>query len=155
AEDAPRLMEALCEALCAWPGVLHAAVLLRHEDSDPRGDLRIDAQLGVPGLLLGSLLGRTEGLLQAPLRHAFPGLLAAATGELVLLDTLEQAGEPAMAEALRSHGVALALGLPIPHDGPGAPRGALSLLMERAPAFSREAWATLLDVARLAACGLR
>jgi diguanylate cyclase (GGDEF)-like protein len=151
AEDAPRLAEGLCEALRAWPGVLHAAVLRRHAD----GELVLDAQLGAPGLLLGGLLQRTERLLQAPLRHAFPGLLAAASGEPVLLDTLDQAGEPAMAEALRSHGVALALGLPIPPDGPGAPRGALSLLMDRSRMFSHDEWATLLDVARLAACGLR
>jgi len=151
AEDAPRLAEALCEALRGWPGVLHAAVLRR----DAGGDLRIDAQLGVPGLLLGGLPGRTERLPQAPLRHAFPGLLAATGGELVLLDTLEQAGEPDMAAALRGHGVALALGLPIPSEGPGAPRGALSLLMERSRMFSVDEWETLLDVARLAACGLR
>jgi diguanylate cyclase (GGDEF)-like protein len=158
AQDAPRLSESLCEALRGWPGVLHAAVLRR----DAEGDLRIDAQAGAnssaqpgaPGLLLGGLLGRTDRLLQAPLRHAFPGLLAAASGELVLLDTLEQAGEPDMAEALRGHGVALALGLPIPPEGPGAPRGALSLLMERSRMFSRDEWETLLDVARLAACGL-
>jgi diguanylate cyclase (GGDEF)-like protein len=151
AEDASRLSEALCESLRGWPGVLHAAVLRR----DAEGDLRIDAQLGAPGLLLGGLLGASSHLLQAPLRHAFPGLLAAAGGELVLLDTPEQAGEPDMAEALRGHGVALALGLPIPPDGPGAPRGALSLLMDRSRMFSRDEWATLLDVARLAACGLR
>jgi diguanylate cyclase (GGDEF)-like protein len=71
-----------------------------------------------------------------------------------LLDALEQAGEPAMAETLRGHGVALALGLPIPPEGPGAPRGALSLLMDRSRMFSRDEWETLLDVARLAACGL-
>lgn len=151
AEDAPRLLEALCEALRGWPGVLHAAVLRR----DAQGDLQIGAQLGAPGLLLGGLLGRTDRLLQARLRHAFPGLLAAASGELVLLDTLEQAGEPDMAEALRGHGVALALGLPIPPEGPGAPRGALSLLLDRSRMFSRDEWETLLDVARLAACGLR
>ena len=151
AEDAPRLAEALCEALRAWPGVLHAAVLRLHG----QGDLQLDAQLGVPGLLLGKVLQRADRLLQAPLRHAFPGLLAAAGGETVLLDTLAQAGEPDLAEALASHGVALALGLPIPPDGPGAPRGALSLLMDSARMFSREEWDTLLDVARLAACGLR
>jgi diguanylate cyclase (GGDEF)-like protein len=149
AEDAPRLAEALCEALRAWPGVLHAAVLRRQPD----GDLQVEAQLGVPGLLLGSLLQRTDRLLQAPLRHAFPGLLAAAGGEPVLLDDLAQAGEPAMAEALRGHGVQMAAGFPIPAEGPGAPRGAISLLMEEACAWPREVWDALLDCARLAAGG--
>jgi diguanylate cyclase (GGDEF)-like protein len=156
AEDAPRLAEALCEALRAWPGVLHAAVLRLHGQGElQQGDLRLEAQLGVPGLLLGKVLQRTERLLQAPLRHAFPGLLAAASGEPVLLDTLGQAGEPEMAASLAGHGVALALGLPIPPDGPGAPRGALSLLMDSARMFSRDEWDTLLDLARMAACGLR
>jgi len=151
AEDAPRLAEALCEALRGWPGVLHAAVLRRQAD----GDLQMEAQDGVPGLLLGGLLQRTDRLLQAPLRHAFPGLLAAAGGELVLLEDLDQAGEPAMAAALRAHGVESALGVPIPADGPGAPRGALSLLMDGMRAWSRDEWETLLDIARLAAAGFR
>jgi diguanylate cyclase (GGDEF)-like protein len=151
AEDAPRLAEALCEALLGWPGVLHAAVLRRQPD----GDLQVEAQLGAPGLVLGGLLQRTDNLMQAPLRHAFPGLLAAASGELVLLEDLDQAGEPAMAEALREHGVVAAAGLPIPADGPGAPRGALSLLMDGARAWSPDEWDALLDIARLAAAGFR
>ncbi|WP_036166292.1 GGDEF domain-containing protein [Massilia sp. 9096] len=151
ADDPTRLAEALCEALGSWPGVVHAAVLRRQSD----GDLQIEAQLGAPGLALGGLLQRTERLLQAPLRHAFPGLLAAAGGELVLLDDPSQAGEPDMAVFLREHGVALAAGLPIPADGPGAPRGALSLLMDSARAWSRDEWDTLLDIARLAAAGFR
>jgi diguanylate cyclase (GGDEF)-like protein len=151
AEDAPRLAEALCEALCGWPGVLHAAVLRRQPDAD----LQVEAQLGAPALALGGLLQRTDRLLQAPLRHAFPGLLAAAGGELVLLDDPSQAGEPDMAVFLRQHGVALAAGLPIPADGPGAPRGALSLLMDSARSWSRDEWDTLLDIARLAAAGFR
>lgn len=151
AEDAHRLAEALCEALCAWPGVLHAAVLRRQAD----GDLRVEAQQGPPGLLIGTLLQRTERLLQAPLRHAFPGLLAAAANEAALLDPPEQAGEPALDEVLRAHGVALALGLPIPADGPGAARGALSLLFAGAREFARDELATLSDVASLAALGLR
>jgi diguanylate cyclase (GGDEF)-like protein len=151
ADDAQRLAEDLCQALCGWPGVLHAAVLRRQAD----GELAVDAQQGPPGLLLGALLRRTERLLQAPLRHAFPGLLAATSGEIVLLDPPEQAGEPALAEDLRGHGVALALGVPIPADGPGPARGALSLLFGAARSFTPEEFATLHDIARLAALGLR
>ncbi|RZL30729.1 MAG: GGDEF domain-containing protein, partial [Rubrivivax sp.] len=101
------------------------------------------------------LLGRPDRLLQAPLRHALPGLLAAASGELVLLDTLDQAGEPDLAALLRAHGVAMALGIAIPADGPGAPRGALSLLWERSRALAPEEFAALQDVAAQAAFGLR
>jgi diguanylate cyclase (GGDEF)-like protein len=162
ADDPDRLADALCEALRSWPGVQHAAVLLLKAG----GDLQLAAQQGESGLLLGTLLQRTDRLLQAPLRHAFPGLLAAASGETVLLEAPEQAGEPALAEALRAHGVGMALGLPIPADGPAgipddgatnsyaAPRGALSLLFTAPRSFTPDEWTTLGDIARLAARGL-
>ncbi len=151
AEDAHTLSEALCAALCAWPGVLHAGVFLLKDGND----LQLEAQQGLEGLLLGALLQRTDRLLQAPLRHAFPGLLAAAGGTAALIEVPEQSGEPALAEGLRAHGVAMALGLPIPADGPGTPRGALSLLFGAARELTPDEWATLQDVTRLAAFGLR
>ena len=148
------LAERLCQALTGWPGVLHAAVFHMKEE----GDLQLEAEQGqgqARDLRLGALLQRSSRLLQAPLRHAFPGLLAAAGGGLVLLESPEQAGEPALAEALRAHGVALALGIPVPADGPGAPRGALSLLMDASRTLAPEEFAALEDAARLAALGLR
>ena len=157
AEDIQGLAEGLCRALAGWPGVRHAALFHRKPD----GDLQLEAQAGpdgqdsAPALALQTLLGRPDRLLQAPLRHAFPGLLAAATGELVLLDTLDQAGEPDLAALLRAQGVAMALGIPIPADGPGAPRGALSLLWERSRPLAPEEFAALQDTAALAALGLR
>ena len=160
ADDIQGLAEGLCRALAGWPGVRHAALFHRKPD----GDLQLEAQAGresdegdegTPPLALQTLLGRPDRLLQAPLRHAFPGLLAAATGELVLLDTLDQAGEPDLAALLRTHGVAMALGIAIPADGPGAPRGALSLLWERSRALAPEEFAALQDVAAQAALGLR
>lgn len=148
------LAEGLCRALAAWPGVRHAALFHRKPD----GDLQLEAQAdreGAAPLALQTLLGRPDRLLQAPLRHAFPGLLAAATGELVLLDNLAQAGEPDLAAALHAHGVAMALGVAIPADGPGAPRGAISLLWEASSALAPEAFAAVQDIAALAALGLR
>jgi len=148
------LAEALCRALAAWPGVRHAALFHRKPD----GDLQLEAQSGReadPELALQTLLGRPDRLLQAPLRHAFPGLLAAATGELVLLDTLAQAGEPDLAATLRAHGVAMALGVAIPADGPGAPRGAISLLWDASRPLAPEEFAAVQDIAALAALGLR
>jgi diguanylate cyclase (GGDEF)-like protein len=153
-DDEHGLAERLCQALAGWPGVLHAAVFHVKEE----GDLQLEAEQGqgrARDLRLGALLQRGNRLLQAPLRHAFPGLLAAAGGELVLLESPEQAGEPALAEALREHGVALALGIPVPADGPGAPRGALSLLLDASRALAPEEFAALEDAARLAALGLR
>ena len=148
------LAERLCRALLGWPGVLHAAMFQLRGDND----LQLEAELGrgpAAGLRLATLLQRGERLLQAPLRHAFPGLLAAASGELVLLDTPEQAGEPALAETLRAHGVAQALGIPVPADGPGAPRGALSLLLDGGAALAPEVFDTLRDCAAMAALGQR
>jgi len=148
------LAERLCRALLGWPGVLHAAMFQLRGDND----LQLEAELGrgpAAGLRLATLLQRGERLLQAPLRHAFPGLLAAASGELVLLDTPEQAGEPALAETLRAHGVAQALGIPVPADGPGAPRGALSLLLDSGAALPPEVFDTLRDCAAMAALGQR
>jgi diguanylate cyclase (GGDEF)-like protein len=151
ADDVQGLAERLVEALRAWPGVLHAALFHLKEG----GDLQLEAQSGPEGLALGALLQRADRLLQAPLRHAFPGLLAAATGELVLLDTLEQAGEPQMAASLRAHGAAMALGVAVPADGPGPGRGALSLLLDSTRALAPEEFAALQEVAELAALGLR
>jgi diguanylate cyclase (GGDEF)-like protein len=154
AADVHDLSEGLCAALCGWPGVVHAAVFALQPD----GDLQLVAQqaaAGKPGLVVGNLLGGTARLLQAPLRHAFPGLLAAVTGEMALLDTLDGAGEPELAAGLRAHGVAMAAGWPIPADGPGPARGALSLLFDGERAFARDEFAALDDVARLAAFGMR
>jgi diguanylate cyclase (GGDEF)-like protein len=148
------LAERLCQALLAWPDVLHAAMFRLQPD----GDLQLECELGrgqAAALRLAGVLQRSERLLQAPLRHAFPGLLAAAGGELVMLDTLAQAGEPALAEALGAHGVVQALGLPIPSDGPGAPRGAFSLLLSSEAPLAPEALTTLRDCAAMAALGLR
>jgi diguanylate cyclase (GGDEF)-like protein len=150
----PTLAERLCQAFLAWPGVLHAAVFRMAAD----GDLQLDAELGhraAADLRLGALLQRSDRLLQAPLRHAFPGLLAAANGGLALLDRPGQPGEPALEESLRMHGVAQALGIPLPADGPGAPRGALSLLLDDARPLAPEAFETLRDCAALAALGMR
>jgi diguanylate cyclase (GGDEF)-like protein len=151
AADIQGLGEGLCEALCAWPGVRHAALF--HLKAD--GDLQLEAQAGPAGLALGTLLQRPDRLLQVPLRHAFPGLLAAATGELVLQDSLDQSGEPELAASLRAHGAAMALGVAVPADGPGAARGAVSLLFDRERLLAPEEFATLQEVAELAALGLR
>jgi diguanylate cyclase (GGDEF)-like protein len=151
ADELGRLAEALCESLCRWPGVVHASLFHLKEGAD----LQLEAQVGRDGLNLATVLQRADRLLQSPLRHAFPGLLAAAGGEMVLLDAPEKAGEPELARALRAHAVGMALGLPIPATGPGAPRGSLCLLFEHGQAFSCEQFATLLDLARLAGYGLR
>lgn len=145
------MAERLCRALCTWPGVSHAALF----HLQPGGDLRLEAQAGERGLNLARLLGRGEWMLQSPLRHAFPGLLAASANTVALLDEPEKSGEPLLAEALREHGIGMVLGLPIPSDGPGTPRGSLCLSFRAARSFSRIELDGLAELADLAAGGLR
>ena len=154
ADDSVRFAEHLCAALAGWPGVVHAA-LFQHRD----GDLHLEAEQGVAGLHLMALLQPqlpSDGrLLQSPLRHAFPGLLAAATGEFALLDALDKAGEPELAARLESFGARMVVGLPIPGAGPGGPLGSLCLLFGDTRAFSLAQLQALDDLAGLAAYGLR
>jgi diguanylate cyclase (GGDEF)-like protein len=151
ADDLGRLAERLCEILCSCTGVSHAALFhLQHG-----GNLRLEAQHGSNGLDLARLFQRSERLLQSRMRHLFPALLAAAGGEMALLDAPEKAGEAELTRLLRGHAVEMALGLPIASDGPGAPRGALSLLFDRRVAFSQDQLATFESIAQLAAYGMR
>ncbi len=154
--DLAALSERICEALCTWPGVVHAALFYLQ----PGGDLQLQAQHGVhrqPNreLNLARVLGRGERLLQSPLRHAFPGLLAAAANTIALLDAPEKSGEPELTETLRAHGVEMVLGLPIPAGGPGGARGSLCLLFDGSRRFSHDALAALEGLAELVAVGLR
>ena len=150
ADDSVRFAERLCEALAGWPGVVHAA-LFQHRD----GDLHLEAEQGVAGLHLMALLKQGGRLLQSPLRHAFPGLLAASTGEFTLLDAPDKAGEPELAASLEAFGVRMVVGLPIPAQGPGGPRGSLCMLFDHARTFSHAQLQALDDLAELAAYGLR
>ncbi|MFN3791637.1 diguanylate cyclase [Massilia sp.] len=151
ADEGIRFGERLCAAMLGWPGVVHAALFQRHAGDE----LRLEAQHGAAGLDLAAVLGRAERLLQSPLRHAFPGLLAAASGETVLLDAVDKAGEPQLAQALRDQGVDMVVGVPVPGSGPGGPRGALCLSFGQARALSLPHWSTLEDLAQLTAFGLR
>lgn len=150
ADDSVRFAERLCTALAGWPGVVHAA-LFQHRD----GDLHLEAEQGAAGLHLMALLKDEGRLLQSPLRHAFPGLLAAASGEFSLLDAPDKAGEPELAASLARYGARMVVGLPIPGAGPGGPRGSLCLLFDHARPFSRAQLQALDDLAHLAAHGLR
>jgi diguanylate cyclase (GGDEF)-like protein len=150
-EELDALAERLCQALCGWPGVMHAALFYLQ----PGGDLQLQAQVGERNLNLAKVLGRADRLLQSPLRHAFPGLLAAAANTIALLDDLDKSGEPQLAAALREHGVGMALALPIPTSGPGSPRGSLCLLFRQPRRFSRDELDALAELADLAAVGLR
>ncbi len=149
-DDQRALAVRICAALCAWPGVVHAAMF-----EASAGDLALSAEHSPSGLDLERILATTDSLSQSSVRHVFPGLLAAFTGELALLDAPEKAGDPQLAEALVTIGAGMAVGVPILATGPGAPLGAISLLFAMAHVFTSDELATLSDLAQLAGFGLR
>jgi diguanylate cyclase (GGDEF)-like protein len=150
-DDQGELAERVCAAICNWPGVIHAAMFRMNA----AGDLELAAQHSPNGIDLAAMLPPTEPLMQSPLRLALPGLLAAGTGEFAFLDAPEKSGHPEMAAALRALGVEMAVGVPIPSRGPGAPLGAISLMFDRHHLLSKDELTTLADLAQLVESGLR
>ena len=150
-DDAELMADHVCRAMCAVSGVVHAS-LFRLEEP---GDLQLDAQYSPDGLNLTRVLHRADHLLQSPLRHAFPGLLAACSGEMALLDAPAKSGEPELALALHDKGVEMVLGLPLGGAAPGALGGSLCLMFGQARSVSAEEFASLRDLAQLASFGLR
>jgi diguanylate cyclase (GGDEF)-like protein len=146
-----RLGARACAAVAGWPGVVHSALFQLEDD----GHLRLDGQHGSCGLDLARLLPPRDWLLRGNRRHTFPGLLAATSGEIALLDAPVKACEPELAHALRAHGVQMALGIPIPADGPAAPRGALCLLFGVQRQFDAVELAALSGLGQLAGLGLQ
>ncbi|MES2126330.1 MAG: GGDEF domain-containing protein [Pseudomonadota bacterium] len=149
-DDLGRVAEQVCVELCSFPDCIHVALF--HQDLN---DLRMEEQYSPTGLNLVRILNRSDHLLQSPLRHAFPGLLAACTGATAFLDAPEKSGEPELAIALRERGVEMVLGLPIPVGPNGAPRGSLCLMFDQAKRFTHDELATLASIAQLAGFGLR
>lgn len=148
--DSDALGAAICQALCACPGVLHAA-LLRFE----QGDLHLDAQHGAGELDLAELLQTGERLLQSPLRASFPALQAAADGAIARFDSDGADAATPLAQALRACGADGALGLPVPSHHADVQRGAVSLLFERHCPLAAARPADLSALAQLIGIGLR
>lgn len=150
-DDLERMAERICMALTSLPGVVHAALFHMRD----MGELHLEAQHATRGLNLLRILQRSDRLMQSPLRHAFPGLLAASNGEMALLDAPAKAGEPEMAMALSGSGIGMALGLPLPPSRAGAPRGSLSLMFEHARQLGADEISAYAGLAQLAGVGLR
>ena len=142
-----------CAALCDWTGVLHAAMFQLSDAHPPQ--LTLVAQHAPLQIDLAALLPFGQPLEESPLRYSFPGLLAAFRGELICLDAPGKAGDPGLTAAFAQLGVAMVVGVPILARGPGAPLGALCLMLERAAALTRDEVTTLADLAQLAGFGLR
>jgi diguanylate cyclase (GGDEF)-like protein len=149
-DDLPAMAEKICEALCSFPGVCHAAMLQMHV----RGNLALLAQHAPNQLDLADLMGRSERLLESSLRDIFPPLLAASSGELVLLDAPEKTGDPELAIAMHDRSVRMMLAMPLRSE-PGAPlQGVLSLMFDRHVEFSREQFACFASLAQFISFGL-
>lgn len=150
-EDLEKMADQICVALGSLPGVVHASLFYMRE----MGELQLEAQHSVIGLNLTRLLHRADRLMQSPLRHAFPGLLAACAGEMALLDAPVKAGDPDMAVALAENRIEMVLGLPLPLSRSGAPRGSVCLMFNHARPFSSDEVVSLTRLAQLAGFGLR
>ncbi len=150
-DDLERMADQVCIALATLPGVVHAS-LFHMRDLD---DLQLEAQHGATGLNLTRILFRCDRLLQSPLRHTFPGLLAASSGEMSLLDAPAKAADPEMAIGLMDIGVQMVLGVPLPLSRAGAQRGALCLMFDRARQFSAGELTSFTTLAQLTGFGLR
>ena len=151
ADDLEKMAERLCAALGSLPGVVHASLFHMRE----MDELQLEAQHSAIGLNLARVLGRTDRLAQSPLRHAFPGLLAACEGEMALLDAPAKCGAPELALALADSGVAMVLALPLPVSRTGAQRGSLCLMFDSARQFSGAELNAFAGYAQLAGLGLR
>jgi hypothetical protein len=140
-------------ALCGWPGVAHAALF----HLQPGGDLQLAGPAwgeGQRGLNLARLLGRAERLLQSPLRHAFPGLLAAAGNTVALLDDPKnRASRRWPKRCATRHRDGAGAADPVQRAGRAA-RFALPVF-RAARSFSRLELDALAELADLAAIGLR
>ncbi|WP_426113575.1 diguanylate cyclase [Massilia sp. PWRC2] len=150
-DDPAELAPAVCAALLCIPGVVHVALF----EAGARGELALAAQSPSATIDLARLLQNATALLESPLRPALPALMAACDGELALLDDPARSADPALRDALRGWSVAMAVGVPLPGRGPGAPLGALSLLFAPAQHFSSDQLATFEALAREVSLGLR
>lgn len=149
-EEVDLMAAHICAALCSFPGVRHTALFHMKE----RGNLALVAQESRNHLDLAKLLQRSERLLQSPLFDVFPPLMAVGSGDLVLLDAPEKAGNPELAMSLHDKGVRMVLALPLRSEPGGPVQGAVSLMFDRHIAFSREQFACFGSLAQFISFGL-
>ncbi|MES2016857.1 MAG: GGDEF domain-containing protein [Pseudomonadota bacterium] len=149
--DLDNMAQRMCAALTTLPGVVHASLFYKHDMEA----LELVAQHARNGYNLTRLLLRADRLMQSPLRHVFPGLLAACSGEMTLLDAPAKAGAPEMAVSLADNGIEMVFALPLPVSRAGQLRGSQCLMFERARTLSADEMAIFAELAQLAGIGLR
>lgn len=149
-DQADKVAAQVCKALCMFPGVRHASLFHLKEG----GNLQLAAQESRNHLDLLRLLDGGDYLLQAPLRDFFPGLIAAATGDLVLLDAPEKAGHPEMAVSLQDKDAQVVFAIPLMRNAAGQVQGAICLMFDRTISLSREQFTCFASLAQLVSFGL-
>ncbi len=150
ADDSVAVGERLCAAMCGHDGVIHAALFLMIGDDD----LHLSAQQSVNGFNLVQILNRGDRLLQSPLRHVLPGLLAACSGELAMLDAAAKSGDPELALTLLDKGIEMMVGIPLAPLAEGGVRGALCLTYGTRQRFAAATIAHFDALGQLAAAAL-
>jgi diguanylate cyclase (GGDEF)-like protein len=148
-DDISKVAQHICRSVSELPGVVRCALFLMTP-----GELRLEAQAPADGQNLGQLLGGADNLLDSPMRHAFPGLVAACSGQMALLDAPAKGGQPELAIDLLDNGIQMVLGVPLPPGRLGAARGALCLMFARARTFSGDELRAFTSLAQLAGLGL-
>ncbi|MDB5960665.1 MAG: hypothetical protein JWP59_1959 [Massilia sp.] len=150
-DDPAELASAVCVALGRWPGVIHASMF----ETSARGELAMTAQESSSGIDLARILDPAVALLDSPLRHVFPALIAACDGEFAWLDEPAKCAEPAVIKTLGEMNVHMVVGVPILARGPGAPLGSLCLMFDKSRHLSVDELDTLEALAREVGLGLR
>ena len=139
-EEIERMGARICNALCSYPGICHAALLQAVDE----GPLRLVAQDGRIDLDIKEVLGGREELLEAPVRR----------GELVLLDAPAKAGDPELTAMLEEQGVHMLLAFPLRGEPGGPLLGAISMLFDRPLVMSREHFSCFGSAAQLISFGM-
>lgn len=139
-EEIERMGARVCNALCGYPGICHAALLQAVDD----GTLRLVAQDGRIDLDMNEVLAGRAALLDAPV----------ARGELVLLDAPSKAGDPALTQLLEGQDVHMLLAFPL-RGQPGGPLlGVICMLFDRQLTMSREHFSCFGSASQLISFGM-
>lgn len=139
-EELERMGARVCNALCGYPGICHAALLR----TDADGNLQLVAQDARIDLDMHDVLAGRRELLDAP----------ALRGELLLLDAPDKAGDAQLAALLEGQGVHMLLAMPLRGEPGGPLLGAVSMLFDRPLVLSREHFACFGSAAQLISFGM-
>lgn len=139
-EELERMGARVCNALCGYPGICHAALLRASAD----GALHLVAQDARIDLDMHDVLARRPDLLDAP----------ALRGELVLFDAPGKAGDVELAALLEEQGVHMLLAMPLRGEPGGPLLGAISMLFDRPLVLGREHFSCFGSAAQLISFGM-